>query len=160
MSAGPGGRLAKDAASHERPDAEAASKQSEGHAQLRPGGERRQQADDDAHDGEDQRAERVQSSPFAGKGPEFVRRDIGDSRLRLVGAFMRVAKEMTTAATGDAVIRYRLSAVWALRFFAHFAFSLRRHFVSSEWSRERDSNPRPALYESAALPLSYPGSTQ
>jgi hypothetical protein len=26
------------------------------------------------------------------------------------------------------------------------------------WSRGRDSNPRPALYESAALPLSYPGS--
>jgi hypothetical protein len=25
------------------------------------------------------------------------------------------------------------------------------------WSRRRDSNPRPALYESAALPLSYVG---
>ena len=27
----------------------------------------------------------------------------------------------------------------------------------SEWSRGRDLNPRPADYESAALPLSYPG---
>ena len=26
-----------------------------------------------------------------------------------------------------------------------------------EWSRGRDLNPRPADYESAALPLSYPG---
>ena len=25
------------------------------------------------------------------------------------------------------------------------------------WSRERDSNPRPAVYKTAALPLSYPG---
>ena len=27
----------------------------------------------------------------------------------------------------------------------------------NEWSRGRESNPRPADYESAALPLSYPG---
>jgi len=115
----PGGKLAKDAASHERPHAEAASKQPEGHSQLGAGGERRQQADDDADHGEDQRADRVQSSAFAAKGLEFVRRDIRGAWLRLSGAFMRVAKKMTTAATGDAVIRYRLPAVWALRFFAH-----------------------------------------
>ena len=29
--------------------------------------------------------------------------------------------------------------------------------LDSEWSRGRDLNPRPADYESAALPLSYPG---
>jgi integrase len=29
--------------------------------------------------------------------------------------------------------------------------------IDSEWSRGRDLNPRPADYESAALPLSYPG---
>jgi hypothetical protein len=68
----------------------------------------------------------VQPSAFAGKGPEFVRREIRGAWLRLAGAFMRVAKEMTAAAAGDAVIRYRLPAVWALRFFAHFAFSLSR----------------------------------
>src|SRR5438105_41905 len=30
----------------------------------------------------------------------------------------------------------------------------------SEWSRRRDLNPRPADYESAALPLSYTGFTR
>src|SRR5438876_5734700 len=30
----------------------------------------------------------------------------------------------------------------------------------SEWSRRRDLNPRPADYESAALPLSYTGADQ
>ena len=108
-----GRRLAKDAASHQRPDAEPASEQPEGHSQLGAGGERRQQADDDADHGEDQRAERVQSSAFAGKGPEFVRRDIRGAWLRLAGAFVRVAKEMTTAAAGDTVIGYRLPAIWA-----------------------------------------------
>ena len=38
--------------------------------------------------------------------------------------------------------------------------SPRADFRHKKWSRERDSNPRPALYESAALPLSYPGSIQ
>ena len=55
----PGGRLAKDPASHERPHAKPASEQPEGHSQLGAGGERHQQADGHADQGEDQRAERV-----------------------------------------------------------------------------------------------------
>ena len=35
--------------------------------------------------------------------------------------------------------------------------NLRNGLGKSCWSRREDSNPRPALYESAALPLSYVG---
>jgi hypothetical protein len=35
--------------------------------------------------------------------------------------------------------------------------TLRNGLGQTSWSRREDSNPRPALYESAALPLSYVG---
>ena len=61
----------------------------------------------------------MEVSAFGAKALEFVCLDIRGAWLRLIGAFMPVAKAITAAAARDAVIRYRLPATRALRFFSH-----------------------------------------
>lgn len=98
-------RLAKDAASQQRPHAKPASKQPESHSQLGAGGERRQQADGHAGHSEDQRAERVQASTFASQDLELLRFGIDPVRPGPVRVFMPIAEAIAALAARDAIVR-------------------------------------------------------
>lgn len=119
MPVWPGGKLAKPPPPFQRPHAQPPSEQAEGHSQCGAGGKRRQEAYASARQHEDQRGQRVKACGFGAKALELVRLDIRGAWLRLIGAFMPVAKAITAVAARDAVIRYRLPAARALRFFAH-----------------------------------------